>query len=78
MKWAEHTTCIGEMKNAYRILVGNGEEKRPLGRPKLSCEDNIKTNLQEMICGGVDWVRLAQGCVEYRSSVNTVMSFRVS
>jgi hypothetical protein len=43
----------------YRVLVGNPEGKRPLGRPKRTWEDNIKMDLQEVGCGGVDWAHLA-------------------
>ena len=44
----------------YRVLVGKPEGKRPLGRPRCRWEDNIKTDLQEMGCGGMDWIELAQ------------------
>ena len=44
----------------YRILVGNPEGKRPLGRPRRRWEDNIKMNLQEVACAGMEWIMLAQ------------------
>ena len=44
----------------YRVLVGKSEEKKPLGRPRRRWEDNIKMDLQELGCGGVDWIDLAQ------------------
>jgi hypothetical protein len=50
----------GEKKNAYRILVGKPEEKRPLGTPRLKWEDNIKIDLREIEWGGMDWIDLAQ------------------
>jgi hypothetical protein len=43
---------MGEKRNAYRILIGNPEGKRPLGRPRHMWEDNIKMNLREIGCGG--------------------------
>ena len=49
-----------EGRGVYRILVGNHEGKRPLGRPKRRWEDNIKIDLQEVGCGGMDWIELAQ------------------
>jgi hypothetical protein len=54
MKWAGHVGCMGEKRNAYRILVGTREGKRPLGRPRRRWEDNIKRDLREIGWGGVD------------------------
>jgi hypothetical protein len=48
MRWAGHVACMGEKRNAYRILVGNPDEKRPLGRHKHRWEDNIKIDLKEI------------------------------
>ena len=50
---------MGERRGAYRILVGKPEGKRPLGRPGRRWEDNIKMDLQEVECGGMDWIELA-------------------
>jgi hypothetical protein len=50
----------GEKRNAYRILVGKPEGKRPLGRPRRRWDDNIKMNLREIGWGGMDWIDLAQ------------------
>ena len=53
---------------AYRVLMGKPEAKRPLGRPRPRWEDNIKMDLQEVACGGIDWMELAQqveGTCEY-------------
>ena len=50
----------GDEKGVYRVLVGKPEEKRPLGRPRRRWEDNIKVDLQEVGCGGMDWIELAQ------------------
>jgi hypothetical protein len=51
---------MGEKKNAYRILVGKPEEKRPLGRPRNRWLDNIKIDLRELGWGGMDWIDVAQ------------------
>ena len=60
MRWAWHVASMRERKGVYRVLVGKPEGRRPLGRPRCRWEDNIKTDLQEMGCGGLDWIELAQ------------------
>ena len=60
MRWVEHGACMGEKRGVYRVLVGKPEGKRPPGIPKHRWEDNIKMNLQEVECGGVNWIELAQ------------------
>jgi len=50
----------GERRGIYRILVGKREGKRPLGRTRCGWEDSIKMDLQEVGCGGMDWIMLAQ------------------
>ena len=50
----------GERKGVYRALVGKPEVKRPLGRPRRRWDDNIKMDLQEVECGGLDWIEFAQ------------------
>jgi hypothetical protein len=60
------------------VLVGNPEEKRPLGRPWCRWEDNIKMGLWEVGCGGRDWIEMAQDGYRWRALVNAVMSLRVS
>ena len=54
MGWAGHVARMGEERGAYRVLVGKPEGKRPLGRPRRRWEDNIKIDLQEVGCGGMD------------------------
>jgi len=51
---------MGESIYAYRVLVGKPDIKRPLGRPSRRWEENIKMDLQEVGCGGMDWIDLAQ------------------
>jgi len=61
----------------YRVLVGKSEGKRPLGRPRRRWEDNIKMDLQEMACGGMDWIELAQDRDRLRALLNAVINLRV-
>jgi hypothetical protein len=68
----------GDNSNAYRILVGKPERKRPIGRPRCRWEDNIKTNLRVIGWGGMDWIDLAQDRDQLRVLVNTVMNLRVA
>jgi hypothetical protein len=65
-------------RNAYTILVGKPEGKRPLGRPRRRCEDNIKMGLTEIGWDVMDWIELAQDRDQWRALVNTVMNLRVS
>jgi hypothetical protein len=64
-------------ENAYRILVGKPEGKRPLGRPRHRWVDNIKMDLRETGWDGVDWIDLAQDRDNWRSLMNTVMNLWV-
>ena len=77
MRWAGYIALVGERRGVYRILVGKPEGKKPLGRPRRRWEDDIKVDLQEVGCGGVDWFELAQGRDGWREFVNVVMNLRV-
>jgi hypothetical protein len=66
-----------EKRNAYRILVGKPNGKRPVGRPRHRRRDNIKINPREIGWGGMDWIYLAQDRDQWRALVNTVMNLRV-
>jgi hypothetical protein len=63
--------------NACRILVGNPEGKRPLGRPRRRWVDNIKMDLREIGWGGMNWIDLVQKRDQWRALVNAVMNLRV-
>ena len=67
---------MGEKRGVYRGLVGNPEDKRPLGRPRRRWEDNIKLDIQEVGCGDMDWIKLAQDTDKWRALVKAVMNFR--
>ena len=67
----------GERRGANRVLVGKPEGKRLLGRRRLRWEDNIKMDLQEALCRGMDWIDLAQDRDRWRELVNAAMKLRV-
>ena len=77
MRWAEHVARMGEERRVYRDLVGKPEGKRPLGRPRRRWVDNIRMELQEVGCGYMDWIGLAQDRDSWRTLVSAVMNLRV-
>ena len=78
MRWAKNVTRMGERRGVYRVSVGKPEGKRPLGRPRRRWEDNIKMDLKEMGCEGMDWIELSQDRDRWRALVNAVMNLRGS
>jgi hypothetical protein len=77
MRWAGHVARMGERRGGYRVLLRKPEGKTPLGRPRHRWEDNIKMDLQEVGCVGMDWIEVAQDRERWRALVNAVMNFRV-
>ena len=72
-----HVAHMGEKRGIYRVLVGKPEGKRPLGTPRHRWEDNIQIDLQEVGCGGMDWIELAQDKDRWQALVTVVMNLRV-
>jgi hypothetical protein len=77
MRRAGHVARMGEKRNAYRLLVGKAEGKRPLGRPRCRWVDNIRIDLGEVGWGDVDWIGLAQDMNRWRALVNSVLNLWV-
>ena len=78
MRWAGHVARVGEKRGIYRVLVQKLEGKRPLGRPRFRWENNIKMDLQEVGCGGMDWIELAQDRDKWWALVNAGMNLRIA
>ena len=76
MGWAGHVECMGEERGVYRVLVGKPEGRRPLGT-RRRWVDNIRTDLQEVGCGYMDWIGLAQDRDRWRTLVSAVMYLQV-
>ncbi|KAJ4450282.1 hypothetical protein ANN_01702 [Periplaneta americana] len=77
LRWAGHVARMGESRNAYRVLVGRPEGKRPLGRPRRRWEDNIKMDLREVGYDDREWINLAQDRDRWRAYVRAAMNLRV-
>ena len=77
MRRAGHVARMEERRGVYRVLVGKREGMRPLGRPRRRWEDNIKMDLQEVGCGGMERIELAQDRDKWWGLVNAVMNLRV-
>ena len=76
-RWAGHVARMRERRGVYRVWVGKPEYKRPLGRTRSRWEDNIKMYVQEVGCGGMDWIELAQDRDRWRALVGMVRDFWV-
>jgi len=77
MRWAGHVARMGEEMGVYMVLVGKPEGRTPLGRPRRRCVYNIRMDLQEVGCGYMDWIGLAQDRDRCRTLVSAVMNFRI-
>jgi hypothetical protein len=78
MRLERHVARMGKKRNAYRLLVGKPEGKRPLGRPRRRWVHNIRMYLVEVGWGDVDWIGLAQDRDRWRALVNSVLNLRVT
>jgi len=76
-RWTRHVAHRREKRGVYRVLVGKPDGKRPLGRPRHRWEDNIKMDLQEGGCGGMDRIKLAQDSDRWHALVNMVINLRI-
>jgi hypothetical protein len=74
MRWVGHVASIGEKGGVYRILVGKLEGIKPLKRPRLRWENNIKMDLKKMGCEGINWIDLTQDRDRWRALLNVVMN----
>ena len=77
MRWAGHVARMGEERGVYRVLVVKPEGRRPLERRRRRWADNIRMDLQEVGCGYMDWIGLAQDRDSWRTLVSAVMNLRV-
>ena len=77
IRWTGHVARMGERRGVYRVLVGKREGKRALGRPRRRWEDDIKMDLQEVGCWGMDSIELAQDRDSWRAFVNAVKNLEV-
>ena len=72
-----HVARMADRRDVYWVVVGKPEGTRPLGRPRRRWENNIKMNLQDVVCGDMDWNDLVQNRDRWRALVNAVVSLRI-
>ena len=77
MRWAGHVARMDEENGMYRVLVGKPVGRRPVGRPRRRWVNIIRMDLQEVGCGYMDWIGLAQDRDRWRTFVSAVMNLRV-
>jgi len=77
MRWVGHVACMRERRGIYRVLLGKPEGKRPMGRPRHRWEDNIKIDLQDVGCGVMDWIELAEDRDRWWALVNAVLNLQI-
>ena len=77
LRWAGHVARMEQFSNAYRVLVGKPESKRPLGMPRRRWEGIIEMDLREVSCDPRDWIALAEDENQWRAYVRAVMNLRV-
>jgi hypothetical protein len=77
MRWAGHVAHMGEEKGVYRVLLGKPEGRKQLGRPRRRRVNNIRMDLQEVGCGDMDWIGLAQDRGRWRTLVSAVINLGV-
>jgi hypothetical protein len=77
VRWAGTCSTYWERKGVYRVFMGRPEGKKQLGRPRRRWEDNIKVDLQNVGCGGMDWIELSHDRDRWRALMNAVMKLRV-
>ena len=76
MRWAGHVARMNDRGGVNRVWVGKPEGQRPLGRPRRRWEDNIKMDLQEVGCEGMDWIVMAKDKDRWPTRVNVVMNLQ--
>jgi hypothetical protein len=76
MRWVVYVARMGERRHVYKVLVGKSEGKRPLGRLRRRWEDNIKVDLQEVGCEGMDWIDVVQNRDRWQALVKAIMKIR--
>jgi len=77
MRWAGHVALMRKEREVQRVLLGKPEGRRPLGKPRRRWVDNIRMDIQEVGCGYMDWIGLAQDRDRWRKLESAVMNLRV-